>query len=1075
MVNQKPFIESVHLTNFLLYEDIEIPLKEGISILTGRNGSGKSLFLDALRLGLGLSSRTIRMDKIGQYLRDPEKSADITLTINNPKVDDERLLRSSNPKMNNLFFSESQVIIRRTIQAKGRGTDYYLRDAKNKYQKLDSDQKKALTEALFNIGINPHDELAFVPAEDFLNFMGKNGRERYLIFKEKIGLLEPEKRYKSVNEKIFNLKGKFQEMSSESSSLDSQLIEDELNHREWEKKQELFKEKEKWIEKLDWSHFKRIKKSFEISNKDLGRLKDEYARKSKELGEKSKIERNAEEERNKADEVYDNKANILKDINKKKNVADGALSAMTKSLSSNKQDLGRLKGEISALERNIKDLKKQIEDLRSGNTDFQAAVRELKERAADIKNEIEQLNNDSINAEKKIRDRKRNLFKEIDDEIKNIEIQIKNLKEGINKKVEDVKTKDRGGRSSRKDSTRYIQFINELKKNGIKKSEYLGPLFQEISPQPGDEKWIDAISAKLGFKTLNGFLALKENVYRKMDEITKNNPIFKGIGVGSFFIDTVNQSLYEEQVDYHKISKLKEKNPKIYDNISGLIKGNKHALAYLRKYNGIDRILMLDTSDRTIARKIAENMMNDGFGFFTVNCIPIEVRAQGTTRISSISRIPDFKIGDSLDGGEFKEDGVNLLRQQVKQLENKIHNLYTKKSNIEIDDKKIKEQRHQIKEINQDIGRLKGDLAKVEKEINQKDPVALSKGLQRKIDDNNLKITKKKSLIKKITNDIEKIERDVKEKEDTTEKLKIDIKTAKTNKDKANKILDEKNSALKEIQIELKELTRELKIIEKDISSKEKKEEELKAKYEELYSRFKGKKEPKDLETEPRIEGYIQRIDEELEKYSKITDELEEKYQERIKLKEEYQEKREEIKKDLRDLEKEAAKWADKISETLDQKLDAINDAFNQILSVINASGSIVIENREDPNNMTLGIFVQFFGEDIRSLELHSSGQKQAAIISLVIAMQTQTVSPITAIDEFDKGLDPLNKRSIIEVIPEMIGKLMKTRVVDYLGEISPQYIIILPELVGKSLPDDINYLTCVRSKNLAEIKNSTR
>lgn len=141
-----------------------------------------------------------------------------------------------------------------------------------------------------------------------------------------------------------------------------------------------------------------------------------------------------------------------------------------------------------------------------------------------------------------------------------------------------------------------------------------------------------------------------------------------------------------------------------------------------------------------------------------------------------------------------------------------------------------------------------------------------------------------------------------------------------------------------------------------------------------------------------------------------------------------------------------------------------MNSLFKEILNSIGADGTIEIN--EESNIPKLIIHTQFGLEEPRPIAQHSSGQKQAGIIALVLALQTQSVTPITAIDEFDRGLDPVSKRNLILQIPNMISRAMELKESDFTGKISPQFILVAPDISLKEMTEGMNYITCVKTKN---------
>jgi DNA repair protein RecN (Recombination protein N) len=65
-------LRRLHIRNYLLMEELDLPLHKGLSIITGETGSGKSIIIGALGLAMGERAET-------SVLRDPEKRCIIEL------------------------------------------------------------------------------------------------------------------------------------------------------------------------------------------------------------------------------------------------------------------------------------------------------------------------------------------------------------------------------------------------------------------------------------------------------------------------------------------------------------------------------------------------------------------------------------------------------------------------------------------------------------------------------------------------------------------------------------------------------------------------------------------------------------------------------------------------------------------------------------------------------------------------------------------------------------------------------------------------------------------------------------
>lgn len=73
-------IESINIKNFLSHEDTEINFEQGVNIITGKNGAGKSSILDAMKFALFGESRN--NEKINELIKKGKNFFEITLNFN---------------------------------------------------------------------------------------------------------------------------------------------------------------------------------------------------------------------------------------------------------------------------------------------------------------------------------------------------------------------------------------------------------------------------------------------------------------------------------------------------------------------------------------------------------------------------------------------------------------------------------------------------------------------------------------------------------------------------------------------------------------------------------------------------------------------------------------------------------------------------------------------------------------------------------------------------------------------------------------------------------------------------------
>ena len=105
-------LKSLHVKNFAIIESLELDFFNGLSVLTGETGAGKSIIIDAIGLVLG-----DRADN--NLIRAGKDSAEIILVI-----DIEEHSNSAKWLQANDFEFESECILRRIVKKDGKSRAY---------------------------------------------------------------------------------------------------------------------------------------------------------------------------------------------------------------------------------------------------------------------------------------------------------------------------------------------------------------------------------------------------------------------------------------------------------------------------------------------------------------------------------------------------------------------------------------------------------------------------------------------------------------------------------------------------------------------------------------------------------------------------------------------------------------------------------------------------------------------------------------------------------------------------------------------------------------------------------------
>lgn len=105
-------LKSIYIKNFAIITELELDFYEGMSVLTGETGAGKSIIIDALNLALGN-----RADR--SVARDPSKNVEIIATLDT-STNDEAILWLKEHDLD----ADGECVLRRVISKEGKSKAY---------------------------------------------------------------------------------------------------------------------------------------------------------------------------------------------------------------------------------------------------------------------------------------------------------------------------------------------------------------------------------------------------------------------------------------------------------------------------------------------------------------------------------------------------------------------------------------------------------------------------------------------------------------------------------------------------------------------------------------------------------------------------------------------------------------------------------------------------------------------------------------------------------------------------------------------------------------------------------------
>src|SRR5690625_3422108 len=103
-------LTELSIRNFAIIDDISITFHEGMTVLTGETGAGKSIIIDAVQL---LTGSRVSID----FVRFGEKKAEINGLFT---IDDEKIRLYKQCEMYGIEIEDNMLILERTITDKGK-------------------------------------------------------------------------------------------------------------------------------------------------------------------------------------------------------------------------------------------------------------------------------------------------------------------------------------------------------------------------------------------------------------------------------------------------------------------------------------------------------------------------------------------------------------------------------------------------------------------------------------------------------------------------------------------------------------------------------------------------------------------------------------------------------------------------------------------------------------------------------------------------------------------------------------------------------------------------------------------
>ncbi len=247
---------------------------------------------------------------------------------------------------------------------------------------------------------------------------------------------------------------------------------------------------------------------------------------------------------------------------------------------------------------------------------------------------------------------------------------------------------------------------------------------------------------------------------------------------------------------------------------------------------------------------------------------------------------------------------------------------------------------------------------------------------------------------------------------------------------------------------ELNELNTELRASQREL-------ELLKPLLEKTDSRIDTKRTPQEVVEEIKITNVH------LASLGEVSEDVEKMYSQYLKLFNELKEKAaivtENRMKILDEIESRKETWQSLIQLTLDN----VSSTYKKFLSNIDASGSLRLIETQDVETAGLELIVGFKGAELKVLDSYtqSGGERSAATMAFLLALQQHLKSPFRAIDEFDVHMDPRNREVISDILLKEIS-----------GDKEIQYFTITPGQIT-TIEKDVHVITVQNVSGKSEVK----
>lgn len=1039
-------MRSISLRDFLLYEDETVLFPRGVTIVTGRNGAGKSLLIDGIRLGLGMDPRSVRMDSLGAYVREGCQQAQIEITLSNPIEGGERFISSGDPSFD-IFLNQDSITMRRSIKKSGK-SEFSIKAPNGRWAKLDADKAMLLISALARIGIDPQDPLAFVPADDFNVFIQENPADRFRTLVEKLGLQTAEKQYLEAQERIDS---KLQDAQKYEKDLEvAKITLSQLKERYdlWNTQLRLENRIKNLQVELDWIPVKTAQERVNSIEKSVDNLRNDIQEREKDITQSSEDESDAAINLDQQRAIV---AKFTKDLEKsqrQRSEIHAQMNTMQEQIENNKKRILAIEKELQGSERESEKIRSELKKARG--LDIDSRLRSLDEEKKKIEQELAQL-------EEKRKTCKGKAEKYFDTKIqvhldKHKDLRLK--EEALVKELKSLRRKrEKEAKKKRHSpwSQDVIEFRQRIKELGLE-NRILGPLGAECDINEENEPWRKAIAIALSGIIMD-FVALDKEAY---DTVSKMRALENyDISVG-----------YIENEEIQNLPKKLESQEGIYGYTTDFLKALQPLKAYAARWSG--QSVLTDNFDPASAQHLAAKFQGITFISSSGECFSGQ---EGSFRHSVGTKSRMTLLGHQLEDLEPKQDSHTV------NLEKKLHNIREESStaqktyeNLSRKDPGYQKLTQEFETLTKEIGAKEKELRTFERSLERASITPLTERLREKLETIRQEDLSKKGEFRALSSQIEELQGNIADLEINIGPLKKKIRQLEVGKAKRQKIIEDAIRFHQKIQEGRTKITegleetrdrlfREMETLKEAHKTAERLEKEVKQQH---------LKAPEKIRSKTVVTELLDELEKELHelKGKNLSLEDEKRFLKHEKFTKDLSGRLSKRRSELQQLKNELILWKSRWIDVLTGKLQTVQTIFNEILQSVGGRGRMEIIGQDSPGKGEAFVWVSFGEQEERELGRQSSGERQAGLVALIIALQSQSISPISTVDEFDRGLDAGNKARLVSIIPQMVESASRLFGEDRL--VGQQFLIVCPEI--EEIPDGVNFLTVVRSGDLSQL-----